>query len=183
VLVGAVHHSFHDGKSAVAKKAVGLLLVVGALVLRGGAMNAGPTGALWVGAGWEAPPKSPEVEWALRFDSRQGLPTLEATLEKAKAEGRPVMIDFFAEWCAACKELDRHTYVAPKVAKAAERFVNIKVDATADDDVMEKLFSRFGVQGLPTVAFIGSSGELLQNPRVTGFLPPEQFLTELARVP
>jgi thiol:disulfide interchange protein DsbD len=68
------------------------------------------------------------------------------------------------------------------VAQAASRFVNIKVDATQSTDTTDTLFDRFGVSGLPTVAFIGSDGKPLTAPRVTGFLAPEQFLHELTRV-
>jgi thiol:disulfide interchange protein DsbD len=93
-----------------------------------------------------------------------------------------VMIDFGAEWCAACKELERETYVAPQVVREASRFVNIKVDATNQDDAIDKLYERFGIQGLPTVAFISSSGEILRDPRVTGFVEPGRFVAELRKV-
>jgi thiol:disulfide interchange protein DsbD len=92
------------------------------------------------------------------------------------------MVDFFAEWCAACKELDSHTYTAGDVVAEAERFVNIKVDGTNDHEVLDTLYERFGVKGLPTVAFIDSHGDVLNNPKVTGFLPPDRFLAELKKV-
>jgi thiol:disulfide interchange protein DsbD len=92
------------------------------------------------------------------------------------------MIDFFAEWCAACKELDRATYVAPQVVAESERFVRIKVDGTNGQDALDALYQRFGVEGLPTVAFVSSRGEILQKPRVLGFLGPEEFLEEMRRV-
>jgi len=182
LLVGAVHRSFKEGAPNAVLKSVGLVLIVGGLVLRGGALNASPAGALWVKAGWQTPPKAPELTWALRLSSADPVSTLDAALAQAKASGKPVMIDFFAEWCAACKELDRETYVSPQVAEASNRFINIKVDATKSSDTTDALFDRFGVSGLPTVAFIGSDGKPLTAPRVTGFLAPEQFLQELTRV-
>jgi thiol:disulfide interchange protein DsbD len=182
MLAGAVHRSFKEGSASATFKAVGLVLVVGALVLRGGALNAGATGSLWVRAGWAKAPRAPEVAWALRYDGGQGVAAFDQALAKAKAEGRPVMIDFFAEWCAACKELDRETYVAPTVADESQRFVTIKVDATESKDAIDALFDRFGVQGLPTVAFVGSDGNILKSPRVTGFLDAPEFLGQLRQV-
>ena len=103
-------------------------------------------------------------------------------LAKAKADCKPVMIDFFADWCAACKELDHLTYVAPSVVAEAGRFVTIKVDGTNENDATAALYERFGVKGLPTVAFIDPMGVVLDNPRMTGFLPPEQFLPEMQKI-
>jgi thiol:disulfide interchange protein DsbD len=105
-----------------------------------------------------------------------------AALARAAAEHRPVMIDFFAEWCAACKELDRETYVAPSVVEEASRFVRIKADGTNSTDPMDALYQRFGVNGLPTVAFVSSDGKVLDDPRVTGFLGPEKFTETLRQV-
>jgi thiol:disulfide interchange protein DsbD len=104
---------------------------------------------------------------------------VDAALARARAEHRPVMIDFFAEWCAACKELDRETYVAPTVVEEAARFVRIKVDGTNAQDPVDALYQRFGVNGLPTVAFVSSEGKVLDDPRVTGFLGPEKFTETL----
>ena len=110
------------------------------------------------------------------------LDALDGFLKQAKADNRPVMIDFYADWCAACKELDRYVYTDPMVVDESARFVNIKVDGTNEDESFEPLYARFGVKGLPTVAFISSSGELLADPKVTGFLEAPQFLTELRKV-
>lgn len=103
-------------------------------------------------------------------------------LRLAQTEARPVMIDFTAEWCQACKELDRKTYVDAAVQKEAQRFVNLKIDATTMDDEMNDLFEKYGVLGLPTVVFIDSEGKALDHPRVTGFVPPERFLTLMSTV-
>ena len=92
------------------------------------------------------------------------------------------MIDFFADWCAACKELDQYTYVAPEVVAESRRFVTVKVDGTNDHEVLDALYARFGVQGLPTVAFIDPMGEVLKSPRVAGFLPPAKFLGEMQKI-
>ncbi len=104
-------------------------------------------------------------------------------ITRARADGKAVMIDFTAEWCTGCKELDAHTFPDPRVAAEAERFVAAKLDATEPDAAMNDLFARYGVMGLPTVIFIDSNGKVLETPRVTGFTPPERFLALMRQVP
>jgi thiol:disulfide interchange protein DsbD len=185
VLLGAIHLSFKEGARDFTLKGFGVALVVVALVLRGGAMDAKSAGQLWVSLGWVQPPKAPTFEWHAVLpvtDSGFSAESFEQVLARAKSEGRPVMIDFFAEWCAACKELDRETYPAAEVIEEAGRFINVKVDATKSDDALDALMERFGVEGLPTVAFVSSGGQVLPAPRVTGFLEPDSFVKEMKKV-
>ncbi|WP_257458253.1 protein-disulfide reductase DsbD family protein [Archangium lipolyticum] len=185
VLLGAIHLSFKEGARDFALKGAGVALVVAALVLRGGAMDSKSAGMLWVSLGWMEPPKAPTFEWHSVLPAKGSgfsSESFEQVLARAKSEGRPVMIDFFAEWCAACKELDRETYPAIEVIEEAGRFINVKVDATQSDDALDALMERFGVEGLPTVAFISSNGELLRDPRVTGFLDPRAFVVQMKKV-
>jgi thiol:disulfide interchange protein DsbD len=185
VLVGAIHLSFKSGAREFVTKAVGVALVVAAITVRIGVMDTTPAGALWVKLGWMEPPKAPTFEWHHVMPAKQASfspEEFEKVLVAARAAGKPVLVDFFADWCAACKELDRETYPAPEVITEAERFFSIKIDATNSEDALDALMERFGVQGLPTVAFVSSGGEILQNPRVTGFLKPEPFAEELKKV-
>jgi thiol:disulfide interchange protein DsbD len=185
VLVGAVHLSFKSNAREFSLKALGVALVVVGLVVRGGALDAGATGQLWVKLGWAEPEVAPSFQWHHVMPPKKAsfsAEEFEKVLASARTEGRPVMIDFFADWCAACKELDRETYPAPEVITASGRFLNIKIDATNSEDAIEMLMDRFGVQGLPTVAFVSSGGEILKDPRVTGFLEPRSFAEELKKV-
>jgi thioredoxin:protein disulfide reductase len=101
--------------------------------------------------------------------------------EMAKREGRPLLIDFTAAWCLACKELDKVTFAAPDVNVEAGRFLAVKVDATNQDDPkVESTLERFGVKGLPTVLVFDSRGK--EAKRFTDFVPPERFLTEIKSV-
>jgi len=183
VLAGAVHRSFKEGASNALLKGAGVAAVSVALLVRTGVMNTSGPGELWVRMGWAAPPQASAVTWVAKV-SEKGDPvaTLDGVLAQARAQGKPVMIDFFAEWCAACKELDRDVYVAPSVVDEASRFVSVKVDGTNEADAIDALYQRFGVQGLPTVAFVSSRGEMLHDPRITGYLEPDRFLTELKKV-
>ena len=184
LVAGAIHLSFKEGARQFVLKSVGVVLVVGAVLLRTTAVGAPATGEAWVRLGWADPPIDRSLTWHLNFSGAnpRGLPGFEEALAQARAERRPVMIDFFAEWCAACKELDHKTYVAPLVVDEASRFVNIKVDGTNEEEVIDALYERFGVLGLPTVAFVGSDGKILEAPRVTGFLGPDRFVAEMKKV-
>ena len=171
---GAIHRSFKDDAGDAMLKAAGVLALVVALTLRISVGHLAPATA----AGAD------KLEWAMTFHADQSGSDepFEQALAQAKKSCKPVMIDFFAEWCAACKELDKLTYTSQPVVKESEKFINIKVDGTNDHVVLDKLYQRFGVQGLPTVAFLDARGSVLTDPRVTGFLPPDQFLTEIKKI-
>jgi thioredoxin:protein disulfide reductase len=109
-------------------------------------------------------------------------PDLDRILAAARVAHRPVLVDFFADWCAACRVLDRETYGASSVIAAAGRFVTVRVDVSRDDAAPTALAARFHVRGLPTVAFVSSRGEILPSPRVLGVAAPAQFVGELRRV-
>ena len=98
------------------------------------------------------------------------------------ADHRPLFIDFGAEWCAACKELEKVTYPATEVKAELQRFVTVKVDGTNDDDATEALYRKYGVSGLPTVVFFDSAGKAVNEAKLTGFEEPAKFLSRLKKV-
>ena len=105
-----------------------------------------------------------------------------AGLVRARREGKPVLIDVYADWCAACKELDRYTYSDPAVRARLNEFVCIKLDMTNMTPEREELRRKYAVLGLPTVIFLDGRGEELKDRRTLGFLPPEEFLKRLEGV-
>jgi thioredoxin:protein disulfide reductase len=108
------------------------------------------------------------IQWASHSPS---------ALEAAKTTGRPVVIDFTADWCNACHELDENTYTDPAVARRFKNFTAIKVDMTRDDDpAVVAIGNQYGVKGLPTVIFLGPDGAERRELRQTGFVPPAEFL-------
>lgn len=103
-----------------------------------------------------------------------------AALAAAASGARPVVIDFTADWCAACKELEHLTYTDARVIAAAARMVPVMIDVTNDKDPVNKaLLEKYGVRGLPTVKFLDPSGAPMEDLTVTGFLPADEFLPHM----
>jgi thioredoxin-like negative regulator of GroEL len=96
----------------------------------------------------------------------------EEAMKRARLAGKPLMIDFWANWCGWCHRLDQTTYVDPTVTKLAEDFVPVKVN-TEGGMKDEQIARRYGVSSLPTIAFVSPSGRPLM--RLTGFQGPGQF--------
>jgi len=170
VLLGALSLSFHGDRREKAMKLGALVLLLAGVGLR---------------FGWAGEPrggKGAQIAWVRdeKTAVRQSLET-----------GKPLLIDFFAEWCAACKELDVHTWTDPVVAKeVAERFVPLKVDATEATDENEAIQEKYRVPGLPTVLMMACKDDRPpecaipgEGPtRVTGFVPPSEMLERLRRM-
>lgn len=157
VLLGAVHRQFVEPGAAIkVMKGLGVVLLGGGLFL-----------------GLEAALKPADVvTWEHQLEVARG---------RAQRENRPMLVDFGAAWCAACKELDKVTFSSPLVAPELARFVNVKVDATnTDDPLVESALASFKVVGLPTVVLFDSKGK--EAARYNDFIPPERFLPAIRAV-
>ncbi len=97
-------------------------------------------------------------------------PTFEAALAKAKAQNKLVMVDFHAEWCGACRTLDKKTFTDANVVTASRRFVNVKVDV----DKQQEIAARYGVSSLPTIGWIKGDGKPVGG--IVGAYPPKEFI-------
>ena len=138
VLLGALHGDFHGPPPRAAAKGLGVALLVGAIVYAAGAADARERSRAGEGFAWTG-------------DER-------AALALARAQGRPVILDFWADWCTACKELDRTAWADPRVREEAARFVAVKVDGTDDTPAFQALTEKYGVVGMPTVVFLDARG-------------------------
>lgn len=119
-------------------------------------------------------PQKAGVEWT---------PYTEALLRDAREQGRPVVIDFYADWCLPCKELDAKTFTDPEVIAESERFVRLKADLThADDPQTVALTAEYAIIGVPTIAFVDAAGSEVMSQRLTGFENPEKFLRRMQTV-
>ncbi len=113
--------------------------------------------------------RKPEIRWQ---------PYSSEKLQQARLQNRPAMMDFYADWCIPCLELDHRTFTDPQVIEASERFVKLKVDLTHfDSQDAQQLQQQFKIMGVPTILFLGSDGR--ETDRVTGFLPPDEFLQRM----
>ncbi|HKB08956.1 MAG TPA: thioredoxin family protein, partial [Candidatus Polarisedimenticolia bacterium] len=90
---------------------------------------------------WTSPDVKPSVEWNFTLPGKDTSESsrLDDVLASARAARRPVMIDFSAEWCAACRLLDRNAFTAPDVIRQASRFVTIRIDVSNIDDATDLL--------------------------------------------
>lgn len=108
---------------------------------------------------------------------------IDAKIAEARETGQPIMIDFWATWCVYCRKLDKEVWVEPEVATESLRFITIKVDATDPDDAdMTAVKERFRVPGLPTVAFIDSTGRILHNKTLSGWHEADVFLETMQSI-
>ncbi len=138
------------------RKAVGVLFAVVGLYMFAGGLTTAESDLVWIA------------------DEAQGL-------EAGRREGKPVMFDFYATWCAACNELE-HTYSDPAVKSKLSKFVNVKLDFTRNSTEVERLKQKYGIVGLPVVIFFDSQGNQLTDKRLEKFVEPEEFLTLLAGI-
>jgi len=106
----------------------------------------------------------------------------EERITEAKSDGKPVMIDFSADWCIPCRELDHKTFTDEAVKDYAESFVRLKMDLTTIDNEKRRIKRDFGIRGVPTIIFLDTSGEEKSGDRVTGFIGPDRFLEQLKSV-
>ncbi|MDA1106983.1 MAG: protein-disulfide reductase DsbD [Proteobacteria bacterium] len=116
---------------------------------------------------------------ALPFRPVKGLAQLEQELNQARAQGRPVMLDFYADWCVACKEMEQFTFSDPAVQQALSVAVLLRADVTADDATDRTLQKTLGVFGPPTMLFYGLDGQERKEYRLIGALNAGKFLSHV----
>ncbi|MBI5537925.1 MAG: thioredoxin family protein [Deltaproteobacteria bacterium] len=157
---GAIHLGFDEGRAKAARKLVAIVASVLGLIVA----------ITWL----EKPRVVPQSDLVWSVQEAEAL-------AQAKAQKRPVLIDFTAEWCAACKELARVTFTQADVRGELDRFVLLKIDATNDDDpVVADTQKRYKVAGLPTVIILDSAGT--ERLRYTEFVEPPRFFAAIKDV-
>jgi thiol:disulfide interchange protein DsbD len=98
---------------------------------------------------------------------------------KLAAADRPVMLDFYADWCVSCKEMEAFTFSDPQVAARMQRMLLLKADVTANSAEDKALLKRFGLFGPPGIIFFDGGGKEIAGLRVVGYQPAERFGTVL----
>lgn len=125
-------------------------------------------------------PLAPIPAWSaakrpLDFASIHSVADLDQAVERASRAGRPVMVDFYADWCTSCKEMEATTFLDPVVRRALSGTVLLRADVTADDANDRALLKRFGIIGPPTIAFYGRDGRERPRYRVVGYMGGAEF--------
>ncbi|HLT90249.1 MAG TPA: protein-disulfide reductase DsbD [Woeseiaceae bacterium] len=152
----------------------GAVLIVGALA--GGDSLLKPLAAFRAG-----PVPAAESEQALTFRRIKTVADLERELAASAAAGRPAMLDFYADWCVSCIEMERFTFTDPAVQAALEGVTLLQADVTANDEADQALLRRFGVYGPPTIVFFGADGVQREGYEVVGFMPAGRFAAHVER--
>jgi thioredoxin:protein disulfide reductase len=116
---------------------------------------------------------------SLAFDAVKGQAGLEEALDRARSQGRPVLLDLYADWCVECKELERDTFTDNGVHDRLSRLVRLRADVTANDDVDQRLLKGLGLFGPPALIFYGPDGVERRPERVVGFIGPRPFREHL----
>ena len=114
----------------------------------------------------------------LAFEKVKDVADLENRLAAARADGKPVMLDFYADWCVSCKEMERFTFSDPKVQSRLQNVLLLKADVTANTEADKALLKRFSLFGPPGLIFWNVAGEQ-SNFKVIGFEKPEKFLASI----
>lgn len=112
----------------------------------------------------------PHIDWSADYVG---------SLVAARQAGEPVILDFTADWCTACKELEHKTYTEQRVRKCAQDFTTVMIDGTTDTDEFVALKARYGIKGLPAVFFMCPDGEVIEDLTLKGFEAPGPFLTKM----
>ncbi|MEO6079817.1 MAG: protein-disulfide reductase DsbD [Steroidobacteraceae bacterium] len=117
----------------------------------------------------------------LPFQRIKSLDDLNAQVAAAKGAGKTVMLDFYADWCVSCKEMEKYTFPTPVVRAALANTVWLQADVTANDDADQALLKHFGIFGPPTIVFYGTDGAERHNFRVVGFMKAAEFASLASR--
>ncbi len=98
---------------------------------------------------------------------------------RLKTAGKMTMLDFYADWCVWCKEMERFTFSDPKVKARLDRMLLLRVDVTANTPDDKALLKRFRLFGPPGIVFFDAGGREIEGLRVIGYQPPEKFIQSL----
>jgi thiol:disulfide interchange protein DsbD len=165
-------------------KGIGVILLAGGLALVAGVLGGGrdvlqPLGVFARGNATASGAAQAGVAHAVQFERVKSVAELDARV--AAAKGRPVMLDFYADWCVSCKEMERYTFSDARVQARLANVLLLQADVTASSDDDKALLKRFALFGPPGLIFWNAAGHESAY-KVIGYEPPEKFLTSLDAV-
>ncbi|MET0109485.1 MAG: protein-disulfide reductase DsbD [Candidatus Thiodiazotropha sp.] len=159
-----------------------VFLVYGTLMLVGAAAGGKDTLQPLRGLAIAGGSGSAQGHQELQFKRIKSLDDLQREVAFASSQGKPVMLDFYADWCVSCKEMEKYTFSDPQVIDTLANTHLLQADVTANDDIDQALLQgHFGLPGPPAIIFYGSDGRERKNYRLVGFMPAEEFNTHATR--
>jgi len=111
----------------------------------------------------------------LTFRQIKGEQGLQVALNDSVRQGRTTMLDFYADWCISCKEMERYAFTHPEVLAALEQTTTLQADVTENDDIDTRLMSSLGIYGPPAILFYDADGNEIRHRRVVGEMSGEEF--------
>ena len=117
----------------------------------------------------------------LPFQRIKSVDDLDREIAAASSQGKTAMLDFYADWCVSCKEMEAYTFTDPQVQDALSNTVWLQADVTANDDDDKALLDRFGVFGPPTIIFFGTDGQQRDGYEVVGYMKAEVFAEHVGK--
>ncbi|MGZ8182453.1 MAG: protein-disulfide reductase DsbD [Methylobacter sp.] len=161
-------------------KGVGLMMLAyGVLLLIG--LSMGNSNPLMPLQGFAAN-KAVATEQGIKFERIASLTELESRVRQAAAKNKPIMLDFYADWCISCKEMEAYTFTDPKVKQALADFVLLQADVTKNSDDDKALLEKYNLIGPPAILFFGADRQEDQANRVIGYQDAETFIKTLQQV-
>ena len=162
-------------------KGVGVIALLAGASLLLGALGGGrdllqPLAGLRIAAP-SSPTTGPASTQNLPFERVRTVAELDERLKAAA--GKPVMLDFYADWCVSCKEMEHFTFSDPGVRGRMANFVLLKADVTANNEADKALLKRFSLFGPPGIIFFDRQGRELDGLRVIGYQPASRFGAQL----
>jgi thiol:disulfide interchange protein DsbD len=158
-------------------KGIGVIALTAGIALLIGALS-GSRDVLQPLAGLRA--ASSAAAEPVTFTRISSVDELDRTISGAR--GRPVMLDFYADWCVSCKEMERYTFTDPQVRSRMADVIKVQADVTANSPEHQRLLKRFRLFGPPGIIFFDRDGREIQTLRVIGYQPAERFSKVLDQV-
>ena len=182
VYMGALTRVLPESPSRVLLvKGLGVVVLVYAVSLMLGAL-AGNKSLLYplkgIGGGGVGVQQTAELPFVKVTTPEQ----LQTELDKARNEGKPVMLDFYADWCVACIELEVFTFADVGVQRALDRFHLVKVDVTANDEPAKALNRAYSIIGPPALIFFTDQGAKLEHKTLIGVVKPSDFIAHIGDI-
>jgi thiol:disulfide interchange protein DsbD len=179
IYMGAFLHLAHDanGWRKLWKGLGTAMAVYGALMLVGAASGGRDTiqplkGIAFAGG---------QQESHLAFERIKTVDDLDQAIARANASGKSVMLDFYADWCVYCKQMERNTFPSPDVQQALANTVALQADVTDNDELDKALLGRFGIPAPPAILFFDVDGQERRNYRLLGYMGPDEFASHVRK--